>query len=61
MKYGITLMGAGTALIVSGVTIAGVLTLITGITWSFLAVKRQEAMNMEDSNNTRDFPKNSAA
>lgn len=54
-------MGAGTALIVSGVTIAGVLTLITGITWSFLAVKRQEAMNMEDSNNTRDFPKNSAA
>lgn len=61
MKYGITLMGAGTALIVSGVTIAGVLTLITGITWSFLAVKRQEAMHMEDSNNTRDFPKKSAA
>ena len=61
MKYGLTLMGAGTALIISGVTIAGVLTLITGITWSFLAVKRQEAMNMEDSDTTPDFPKKSVA
>lgn len=61
MKYGLTLMGAGTALIISGVTIAGALTLITGITWSFLAVKRQEAMNMDLSNKTRDLPKKSAA
>ena len=61
MKYGLTLMGAGTALIISGVTIAGVLTLITGITWSFLAVKRQEAMHMEESDNTPDFSGKSAA
>ena len=61
MKYGLTLMGAGTALIISGVTIAGVLTLITGITWSFLAVKRQEAKNMEASDTTPDFPSKSAA
>lgn len=61
MKYGLTLMGAGTALIVSGVTLAGVLSLISGITWSFLAVKRQEAMQMEDSDNTPDFSSKSAA
>ncbi len=61
MKYGLTLMGAGIALVISGVTIAGAFTLIIGVTWSFLAVKRQEVMNMEDSDNTPDFSKKSAA
>ncbi len=61
MKYGLTLLGAGIALIISGVTIAGVLTLITGITWSFLAAKRQEALSMEESERNPDFPEKSAA
>ncbi|GEM_PF-4028106 len=61
MKYGLTLMGAGTALIISGVSIVGVLTLITGITWSFLAVKRQEAMHMKDSHNIPDFSEKTVA
>ena len=61
MKYGLTLMGAGIALIISGVTVAGSLSLISGITWSFLAVKRREAMQTEDSDNTPDFSGKSAA
>lgn len=40
---------------------AGILTVIVGITWIFLAAKRQEALNMEGTTNTPDFPEKSAA
>lgn len=69
MKYGFTLTGVGIALLISSGSIAtapalmpvGILTVIVGITWTFLAAKRQEALNMEQSLETPDFPGKSAA
>ncbi|MCF7947820.1 MAG: hypothetical protein K9M94_04430 [Spirochaetia bacterium] len=69
MKYGFTLTGVGIALLISSGSIttapalmpAGILTVIVGITWIFLAAKRQEALNMEGTTNTPDFPEKSAA
>jgi small-conductance mechanosensitive channel len=69
MKYGFTLTGVGIALLISSGRIttapalmqAGILTVVVGITWTFLAAKRQEALNMKQSFNSPDFPEKSAA
>lgn len=69
MKYGFTLTGVGIALLISSGSIttapalmqAGILIVVTGITWTFLAAKRQEALNMEQSFHSPDFPEKSAA
>jgi len=69
MKYGFTLTGVGVALLISSGSMAaapafmqaGFLTVVIGITWTFLAAKRQEALNMERTSKTHDFPEKSAA
>ena len=69
MKYGFTLTGVGVALLISSGSMttapalvqAGILTVVVGITWTFLAAKRQEVLNMERTSNTPDFPEKSAA
>ncbi len=69
MKYGFTLIGVGIALLIASsslgaalnMTLSGVFFVIAGITWSFLAAKRHEAMNMNGYNKGPDFPEKSAA
>lgn len=69
MKYGFTLTGVGIALLISSGSMttapalmqAGILTVVAGITWTFLAAKRLEAINMDQSFNNPDFPEKSAA
>ena len=69
MKYGFTLTGVGIALLISNGSITaapalmhtGIFSVIAGITWSFLAAKRKEALRLEDLNTSRTFPDKSAA
>lgn len=69
MKYGFTLTGVGIALLISSGSITaaptlmhtGILTLVAGITWSFLAAKRKEALKLEGPDNSHTFPEKSAA